>query len=166
MRPIPLLIASLIAFSITAIPAEAKRGTDPAGSAGGTRVSEQEVLRDFETILDLWRDGRYEDLFQRTTGGKDGQELFARKLASAPRRPACCWEKIQEPRVSLKNSRSALLRARLGFEGDLPGTQFVTKGIHLKKEDGIWVISQSELFSLAKFSKKKTVYKYLPIQKK
>ena len=165
MRWISLLASLLITLSALPTPAEAKRRASPAGT-GNAATSEQEVLRDFEQILDLWRDGRYDDLYERTTGGKDSKELFAKKLASAPRKPACCWEKIQEPHVSLKGERAALLRARLGFEGSIPGTQFVTKGIQMKKEGGIWTISQSELFSLANFSKRRAIYKYLPTQPK
>ena len=161
MRWISLLASLLITLSILPTLAEAKRRASPAGT-GNAATSEQEVQRDFEQILDLWRDGRYDDLYERTTGSKDSKELFAKKLASAPRKPACCWEKIQEAHVSLKGKRAALLRARLGFEGSIPGTQFVTKGIQLKKEGEVWTISHSELFSLANFSKRRATYKYLP----
>ena len=131
------------------------------------RDSEQKVLMEFEHILDLWREGKYAELYERTiTSGKTSREQFIRRLSAAPRRPACCWEKMQEARVSFKGETSAVVRARLGFEGDVSGTEYVTKGIKLKKEDGVWMISKSDLFSLAKVSKKKVTYKYLPIQPK
>ena len=160
-RTLPLAFLLLM---LSIIPAHAKsRGTkaQPADAA-----TEQEVLRDFEQILDLWRDGKYEQLFEHTAEGRDSKELFAKKLASAPRRPACCWEKMQEVRISLTGERTALVRARLGFEGNVSGTEFVTRGIKLKKENGTWIISQSDLFSLADFSRKRKLYKYLPIQGK
>jgi hypothetical protein len=155
MRRISLLALLLIVVSV--LPVQAARGRSGL---------EQEVLRDFEQILDLWRDGSYGDLFDRTAGGKASKELFAKKLASAPRKPACCWEKMQDARVSLKGERAATVRARLGFEGGASGTEFVTRGIKLKKEGDVWVISQSDLFSLADLSKKRARYKYLPIQPK
>ena len=164
MRQISLLVLLLIVLA-SAIPAQARGRKTPEQSRNATS-SEQEVLRDFEQILDLWRDGRYGDLFERTANGKAGKEMFAKKLASAPLKPACCWEKMQDAQVSLKSDRAALVRARLGFEGGVSGTEFVTKGINLKKEGGLWTITQSELFSLAKLSKKKVQYKYLPIQGK
>jgi hypothetical protein len=160
-----IALLALLLVVLSALPAQARRQThaaQPRAATGG----EQEVLRDFEQILDLWREGRYADLYDRTSGGKEGKERFAKKLASAPRRPACCWEKMQEARVSLKGDRAATVRARLGFEGSVPGTEFVTKGIKLKREDGVWLISQSELFSLAELSKKRARYKYLPMQTK
>ena len=161
MRRISLLALLLIAFSV--LPAQAARRQAKFQTPSG---GEQEVLRDFEQILNLWRDGRYAELYERTSGGKEGKEAFARRLAAAPRKPACCWEKMQEVRVSMKNDRAATVRARLGFEGNVTGTDFVTKGVKLKREANVWVISQSELFSLANLSKKKTRYKYLPIQPK
>ncbi|MBU5611350.1 hypothetical protein [Geomonas azotofigens] len=150
-------------FAIAAPSAGARRG-GPAHAT--TSASEQEVLKDFESILDLWRDGRYEDLYLHTSGGKDGKEKFASRLASAPRKPACCWEKMQEARVSLKSGTSAVVQARLGFEASTPGTEFVTKTIHLKKEGATWTVSQSDLYSLADLSSHKRRYKYLPIQPK
>ncbi|QWV92872.1 hypothetical protein KP004_17100 [Geomonas oryzisoli] len=159
----PLLIL-LFLVAIAAAPSEGARRGVPARDAAS--AGEQEVLKDFEAILDLWRDGRYEELYQRTSGGKDGKEKFANRLASAPRKPACCWEKIQEPRVSLKSGKSAVVQARLGFEVSTPGTEFVTKSIHLKREGSGWSIAQSDLYSLADLTSKKRRYKYLPIQPK
>ena len=162
MRKISLLALLLIVLS--ALPAGARR--QKQGPVPIPTGSEQEVLRDFERILDLWRDGRYADLYERTTGGKEGKERFAKTLASAPLKPACCWEKMQEARVSLKSDRAATVRARLGFDGNVSGTAFVTKGVKLKREGDVWVISQKDLFALANLSKKRTRYKYLPIQPK
>ncbi|GFO68716.1 hypothetical protein GMLC_22950 [Geomonas limicola] len=149
-------------LSVIALPAEARRKGEPRPPTS----DEQAVLQDLEKILDLWRDGRFAELYDRTSGGRDGKERFARKLAAAPRKPACCWEKMQEARVSFNGDRAATVHAKLGFEGSVPGTEYVTKGVKLKREDSVWVISQSDLFSLADLSKKRTRYKYLPIQPK
>ena len=163
MRRISLLALLMpILILLCAIPAPARSRTAPE-QPQNRAASEQEVLREFEEILDLWREGRYDDLFERA-GGRESKELFARKLASAPRKPACCWQKMQDAQVSLKGERAAVVRAKLGFEGSVSGTEFLTRRISLKKEGGLWTISQSELFSLANFSKRRVQYKYLPIQ--
>lgn len=120
------------------------------------------MLRGLVEILDLWRDGRYDDLYGRTSGGSDGKESFSRRLSGSPRRPACCWEKLQEAQVSLKDGHKAVVHARFGFEESLPGTRFVTRGISLKKEHGVWTVSRSDLLSLAAYSKKRRSYIYLP----
>lgn len=157
-----IVLLLLLALSLFALPAEARRKAEPRPSGS----DEQAVIQDLEKILDLWRDGRYAELYDRTAGGKEGKERFAQKLAAAPRKPACCWEKIQEARVSFKGDRAATVHAKLGFEGSVPGTEYVTKGIKLTREDSVWVISQSDLFSLAELTKKRARYKYLPIQPK
>lgn len=162
----PLLFLIVVVGLTSAVPAADAARRGPPAARETTTAGEQEVLRDFETILDLWRDGRYDELYLRTSGGKDGKEKFANRLASAPRKPACCWEKIQQPKVSLKSGNSAVVQARLGFEGSVPGNEFVTKGVHLKKESAGWSISQSDLYSLADLSTKRSRYRYLPIQPK
>jgi len=166
MRLMSLLTLLLIISPFAPAPAadarSAKDSTRTAGTANST-ATEQEVLRDFDRILDLWRDGRYDDLYQRTAG-KGSREQFAERLAAGTRKPACCWEKMQEATVSLKGPRAAVLRARLGFEGGMSGTEFVTGEIDLKKGDGFWTISRSELMTLAKVSNKRARYKYLPMQ--
>ena len=73
---------------------------------------------------------------------------------------------MQNAQVSLKSERSASVRARLGFEGSVPGTEFVTKSVKLRKEDGLWIIAQNDLFTMANLSKRRARYKYLPIQGK
>jgi len=156
------LLLALLLSVLLAIPAQAARNrVNYAPSA-----SDQEVLRDFERILDLWREGRYPELFERTFGGKESVEQFAKRLSAAPRRPACCWEKMQSPQVSVKSERLAAVRAKLGFEGNVSGTEFVTKWVKLRKEDGLWIIAQSDLYSLANLAKKRYRYKYLPVQPK
>ena len=74
------------------------------GATGATRYGKpenNEVRRDFETILDLWRDGRFAELYDRTyAAGSRSRESFLRKMSLADRRPACCWEKMQEVKVT------------------------------------------------------------------
>ncbi|GFO53061.1 hypothetical protein GMSM_00680 [Geomonas sp. Red276] len=157
-----LLVALLVALS--ALPADARRSRRAQIST--VAPSGQEVLRDFETILDLWRDGRYNELFERTALNRQSREEFGKTMASAPRRPTCCWDKMQDARVTVTSNRAAIVRARLGFDRSVPGTEYVTKGVKLKKEGDVWVISQSDLYSLANLKKKQSRYKYLPIQPK
>jgi hypothetical protein len=159
-----ILLLTLLLVLLSTISAHARRNT--AGQTGNLTGAQQEVLRDFEHILDLWREGRYVELFERTSGGKESAEQFGKRLAAAPRKPACCWEKMQGAQVSMKSERAATVRARLGFEGNVSGTEFVTKGIKLTKEDGLWIIAQNDLYSLANLAKKRARYKYLPIQGK
>lgn len=144
----------LVLFLILAVPFVAvclAQGKSPY-------MSEEELKAEarlgFEEILDLWRDGRYADLYERGSGGRQTRESFTARLSTAAYRPACCWEKMQDVLVSVKGDSSVVIRAKLGFEGG-GGTVFKTRSFKLEKEDGVWRIAQSDLLSLAGASKKK-----------
>lgn len=114
-----------------------------------------EAERGFGEILDLWRDGKFDALYERTlTGGKQTREGLGARLSAAPFRPACCWEKLQELKVSVKNDDTAVIRAKVGLEGS-GGTEFRTRSFKLVKEDGVWRISQADILSLSGTAKKK-----------
>ena len=132
-----------------------------AGSAQGRSPyqGEEELTsgaeRGLGEILDLWRGGRYEELYDRTLiGGKQSKEEFIGRLAAAPSRPACCWEKLQEVRATLKNDDTVAIRAKVGLDGGV-GTTFKTRDFRLVLEDGVWRISQAEILTLAGASGKK-----------
>ena len=145
-----LLVFTLMLSLTSVFPALAKA---PYMSSEELQAESQ---RGLEEILDLWRDGRFEELYARTmASGRSSKEQFAKKLSSASRKPACCWEKMQEVRVSVKNDSTVTLRAKLGFESGQTGTDYTTRSFKLQKEDGVWCISQSDILSLAGTAKKK-----------
>jgi len=127
---------------------------------GGREFAEAEAIRseavaDFEKILDLWRDGRYDELYNRTLiSGKDTKESFTNRMSAAKLKPSCCWEKMQEVGVSVRSESSVVVRAKLGLDSP-GGMEYKTKSFKLSKEDGVWRIARSELLSLADARKKK-----------
>lgn len=123
-------------------------------------VAESEARLALESILDLWRDGNYDALYERTsiTGG-GSREAFARRLAGASRRPACCWEKMQEVRVTVRGTDSVSVRATFGLEGGPGGTDHVTRAIRLVREDGVWKASRADILALA--GEKRATYRYV-----
>lgn len=149
MRPLLLVFAAL--FCLTCFsPVQAKT---PYLSAEELQA---EAQKGFGEILDLWRDGRYDALYDRTTaGGKGSKEQFAQRLAAAGKKPACCWEKMQEVRVSVKNDYTVTIKAKVGMEGEGAGTSYATRSFRLQKEEGVWCISQSDILSLAGEGKEK-----------
>lgn len=125
----------------------------------GPEELKSEAERGFAEILDLWRDGRYDELYERTlAGGKQTKEAFIGRMSSASLRPACCWEKLQEVRITMKNDESVVLRAKVGMEGSV-GNSFKTRDYRLVKEDGVWRIGQADLLSLSGAAKKKVPHK-------
>ncbi|HEY6008922.1 MAG TPA: hypothetical protein VIU40_11415 [Geobacteraceae bacterium] len=115
----------------------------------GEEELKAEVQRGVEQTLDLWRDGRYDELYHHTvTTGTQTKEQFVKALAAAPLRPVCCWDKIRDVRVSLKGDSAATVKATLGFEGG-GGTEYKTRPFKLVKEDGVWRMQQKDILAFA-----------------
>ncbi len=135
---------------MTAFPVSAKRYGTNIGTIqvdAGTGLGE---------ILDLWRNGNYDELWRRTISrGRQSKESFAGRLASAGRRPACCWEKLQDVTVTAQDGRKATVHAKIGLEGNGISTEFVTKSFKMVNNEGLWKLSAADILSLAENGKKK-----------
>jgi hypothetical protein len=109
----------------------------------------------FEEILDLWRAGSYEGLYDRTRlSDKMAREDFVAKLENASYKPACCWQKLQDVTVHIENDDMAVIRAKVGLEGST-GIKYKTRSYRLIRERDLWRISQADIFSLAGAKKAK-----------
>ena len=116
-----------------------------------------EARQGFEQILDLWREGNYGAVYERTvSSGKETKERFAARLADAPVKPACCWEKMQDVTVSVKGDSAVSVRAKVGLEGGMKN-ESKTRSFKLVKEDGVW--KMSHILTLSGAAKKKTGHK-------
>ena len=116
-------------------------------------VLKSEVVRDFGEMLDLWKEGNYSELYNRTLiSGKDTKESFSKRMASARLKPSCCWEKMQEVSVRVKSPTSVVISAKLGLDaaGEM---EYKTKSFKLNREDSKWRIARSEILSLAEAKK-------------
>jgi len=106
-------------------------------------------------ILELWHEKKFDDLYDRTlSAGKLTRKGFAGKLAAARHRPACCWQMLQEARVTVKNDDNVVIRAKIGLEGVGDG-EYRTGTFKLRRVGGIWRASRSDILSLAGAGKKK-----------
>jgi len=140
-----ILIAALIVFCSPPLPA--------VSTAAADDISAGEVRQDVEKTLDLWRDGRYEEVYSRVIAGSHTKEYFISHLASAPRRPACCWEKLQEVRVSRRDEWRATLHGKLGLDAGT-GIEFMTRQLKLEKDGEVWKMTMSDVLALAGTGKK------------
>ena len=148
MKRLTMLVVALTCL-LAAIPLWGGR---EFADAEGVR---SEAVAGFETILDLWREGRFDELYNRTLiNGKDTKESFTGRMSSARLKPSCCWEKMQEVGVSVRSESSVVVRAKLGLDSP-GGMEYKTKAFKLFKEDGVWRIARSEILSLADARKKK-----------
>jgi hypothetical protein len=125
------------------------------------QLAEMEIRRDFESVLDLWRDGRYGELYKRTCAtGRQSREAFIRRIAAAARRPACCWEKLQDVKVTVNKGNKATLHARVGLESSHGATEYCTRSFRLTKAGGSWKPALSDILSLAgKAAARSTTYR-------
>lgn len=149
MGRLQTLLCGLL-LMVIAIPALAK------GDAAG----QTEVRQGFEQILDDWRDGRFVELYNRTSGGKMTREAFVRHFTDCELKPTCCWDKLQEVSVTMQTASRATLRGTVGLESAV-GSETRTKAFKLTKENGVWRISQAELVALSGAVKKKHKKRYV-----
>lgn len=124
-----------------------------AWAADDSALREQvaaEARMGFEEILDIWRGERYDALYNRLIHSPgSGFPKFADQMNHSGRKPACCWEKLQDVSARFVSRTRAELSAKLGIEVEGVGTRFVTRVFSLVKDDGVWKIPESDVISLA-----------------
>ena len=109
-----------------------------------------EARQGFEEILDLWRQEQFDDLYDHLVSDPGSERWdFVNQLNYSARRPACCWEKLQDVAVVYHDDTTVLLTAKLGIEVEGFGTRFVTRTFRLVKETGVWKLPESDILSLA-----------------
>lgn len=147
MKPV-IVIASLVISCLCApcIPAT------PACAATDASLLEQSMSES----LDLWRDGRYEQLYERLAHrGKASREQFVKKMREASIRPACCWQKMENFRVLNEKRTEATVYARLGLEGTPNVADSCTREFKLTHEEGIWKMQLNDIYTIAGVTGKK-----------
>ena len=120
----------------------------------GSEELKSEALHGTEEILELWRAARFDELYERTVGGTQSREAFVKRLLSSPRKPSCCWERIQEVKMMVKDDSTVIVKAKFGFEVAGKDMDFSTKPLKLTKEEGVWKMAQADILSLAGEGKK------------
>jgi hypothetical protein len=138
MRTAFLTILCLLCM-LTLVPAPALCGTSP-----------QLLELAMSDTLDLWREGRFEQLFDRLAHrGRISREAFTRKMADAPRRPACCFQKMRGFRVVKERESEATVSATIGLEGGTSAAENCTREFRMTHEEGSWKIQLNDIYSLA-----------------
>lgn len=128
-----------------------------AGSAGAEpdRQRAAEAEQAFREIVTLWQEGRYEELYARSSGrGADSRERFVDRLRQANTRLACCYDMLREVRVTSAGEESASVRAKLGVYRQQGKQGFVSKSFRLERRDGVWRISRQQVLAFAQGGKR------------
>lgn len=107
--------------------------------------------------LDLWRAGRYEQLFDRLAHrGRTSREAFVKKMADSAVRPACCWQKLENFKVLHEKQTEATVYATLGLEGTMISSDSSTREFKLTHEEGLWKMQLADVLSIAGVNGKKS----------
>lgn len=127
-------------------------GALPVCAGESASVLEQSMSE----TLDLWRDGRYDQLFDHLTRrGKTSREAFVKKMTDTKIRPACCWQKMENFKVLNEKRTEAVVYVKIGLEGSQNGAESCTREFKLTHEGGSWRMQLSDIFSIAGVSGKK-----------
>lgn len=103
-----------------------------------------------EEILDLWRGEEFELLSLRVIhSGGGSRGYFLERMAYASRVPACCWEKVQDVKVTWQGEGRVSLTARVGLEAEGFGVRFVNHAFSLVRESGVWKVPAADILTLA-----------------
>lgn len=106
--------------------------------------------------LDIWRDGRYEQLFERLAHrGRTSREAFVKKMRDSSVRPACCWQKMENFRVLNEKRTEATIYVKLGLEGTMSSPASSTREFKMTHEEGVWKMQLTDVLSIAEASGKK-----------
>ncbi|MFA7062514.1 MAG: hypothetical protein WC156_17040 [Pedobacter sp.] len=111
--------------------------------------------------LDLWREGRYEQLYERLSHrGKTSREQFVARMRDSTRRPACCWQKMENFRVLNEKRTEATVYVKIGLEGTPSPVESSTRDFKLSNESQIWKMQLNDIFDLSGASGKKSKHGY------
>lgn len=129
------LVFPLLFFTVS--PVSADQRNDPREQA-------------ISDALDLWRDGRFEQLYD-SLSQRSGmtRERFVRLLKEAEIRPACCFNKLRDFRLINEKGTTAKVFTRLGMETMIGEEASQSREFTLDYEEGRWKMRMGDIRSLA-----------------
>jgi hypothetical protein len=111
---------------------------------------EEQARQSFEQILDLWRAEDYAGLYTRLTRPDDlGWAYYASRIIRHSKKPACCWEKLQDVDSTVIGKECVIINAKVGIEAKGAGTRFVTRKFTMSYIDGIWKLPMQDILDLS-----------------
>jgi hypothetical protein len=127
---------------------------------------ESSLEQSVSETLDLWRDGRYDQFYERLSHrGKMSKERFIEKMKETSIRPACCWQKIENFQVLNEKRTEATVYAKIGLEGSPHQNDAVTREFRLSHENGTWKMHLNDISALSGGGKAKKKHSSHKIKK-
>jgi hypothetical protein len=128
-------------------------GTMPAKAESSPAILEQAM----SDTLDLWREGRYEQLFEHLAHrGKTSKEQFVKKMRDTSIRPACCFQKLENFKVLNEKRTEATVYAKIGLEGTPNVAASSTREFKLTHEENIWKMQLADVLALSESKARKS----------
>lgn len=110
---------------------------------------ESEVREAFERILSLWKDGKYQVLYEygdRKSRTRMAKEEFERRMKKRRWELAPSWETVRDVEVEVKGNSLASVSAKIGYRPKQGGeTRFQTQTYPMRFEKGGWRIDLMKL---------------------
>ena len=123
---------------------EKKRGVPQKQSVNLNKI-ESDVMDVFRTIISLWKDGKYDALYEygdrksRTTVNK---EDFGHRMANKKLELALSWETVNDIKIDIQSPVLVYTRAKIGYKLKRGGdTRFRTETYQMTFESGAWKIN-------------------------
>lgn len=125
----------------------------PSIAESSSAVLEQSM----SDTLDLWREGRYELLFEHLAHrGKTSKEVFVKKMRETSIRPACCFQKLEGFKILNEKRSEATVYAKVGLEGTPNVAESSTREFKLTHEENVWKMQLSDVLALSGATSKKS----------
>ncbi len=116
----------------------------------------EDIRISFSETLDLWRNGRFEALYDRLARhGKMPRERFVSAMKETPVKPACCWQKLDGFRLVFEKRGEVTVRAKVGLEYENGKSGFVTREFRFISEGNDWKLQLGDIAYLAEISGRK-----------
>ncbi|MGO8991624.1 MAG: DUF4124 domain-containing protein [bacterium] len=113
---------------------------------------EGDVIDSVKTILSLWKDGRYDLLYEwgdQKSRAAVNKENFEHRMKKKGIGLASSWETMQDIQVDVKSATQAYVTVKIGYKLVRGGeTKFRTETYRMSLEKGAWKISLTKLLSV------------------
>ncbi|HSB05795.1 MAG TPA: DUF4124 domain-containing protein [Thermodesulfobacteriota bacterium] len=113
------------------------------------RTIESEAAEGLKTILSLWKDEKYETLYEYGTDKNKvaiAKEDFVRKMKKKNWGLASSWETVQDIETKFKKPALVYVTAKVGHKPKQGGkTKILTETYPMTLEDGVWKTDLSKI---------------------
>ncbi len=132
---------------------DGKRGKDPLAAKEKESINknriEGDVVGSVKTILSLWKDGKYNELYDhgdQKSRRAIGREDFENRMRKKGIGLASSWETLRDIQVDVESATLAYATIRIGLKPKKGGeTRFRTETYRLPFEKGMWKINLQKI---------------------